>query len=256
MKKTESMKLFEELKAFQPTQTEQERETARQKAIAENRQKYDELTEEGNALIKGLSVGEVVFSDFKGRAEAERIQRERIVLNNQLRTLKSMPVQDDEYVAVCEELDAVKEKRMETENRYAQALTEYSSAKGSVPFAMYQSLEKECYELDAERQSLLKKESELKTQKGNYVRKTDALYDAYLSAKTAEIKKHLEEGLTELLAFMQSAIEERNEAEEITLARKGIAGNPRFAIMLPYQGDLFTKIVADLEGALKDANEL
>lgn len=255
MKTTESMKLFEELTTYQPTQTEQERETARQKAIAENRKKYDELTEEGNSIIKGLSAG-AVLSDFKGRAEAERIQRERNILNNQLRTLKSMPVQDDEYVAVCEELDAVKEKRLETENRYAQALTEYSSAKGSVPFAMYQSLEKECYELDAERQSLLKKESELEAQKGNYVRKTDALYDAYLSAKTAEIKKHLEEGLTELITFMQSAIEERNTAEKITLARKGIVGNPRFAIMLPYQGDLFTKIVADLEGTLNDVNTL
>lgn len=250
MKKTESQKLFEELKAYQPTQTEAERETQRLQKIAKNRQRRNELYETGTEIVRHYHPEDVIFRHFKESDAVEAMMSEIRQLDAEYNALKFMPVQDDEYISICEKLDAVTAKKTDIEKRYSEALREHENARGKIPFDLYKQTEEECYQLSEELEKLKSEEEKLLKEKSNYQRKSDGLFDAYMNALDAEVSKNVTEKVSELIAYLNDAMAQRDEAERMTAERRGVK-DAKNQFLLPYNGDSYKLVLHRLEQILK-----
>lgn len=236
MKKKTSDDLYKEITTYTPTDSEIQREAERQKEISKMYARIAELEAKGNKLLYGVSAGDAVTGNFRNKEEVTEIAKERRQLINRLREYRRMPIQDDEYMSICDELEEATAARIESEAHYTKALTEYSAAKGKIPFETFKGLEKECYTLSQQTEELRNKEQMLLEQKANYDRKTDVLYSKYTALKDAEIKAHVLEMVDQLRKYITAAREEKQNAEVITLSRKGMTPKD-IELPIPFGGD-------------------
>ena len=236
-----SSTLYKQIVEYKPTASESEREEQRQKDIIALNERINKLTAEGNNLIKGVTAGMMLEGDFRGADRVREIQREIRTLRHEFKMLSRMPIQDDAYIAVCSELDAVIAERKAVEERYNKAITEHEDSMGKIPFDLFQSLTREMYDLSAELEKIRKREKELSDLKNQYNRKTDQLYLDYLAAKDAEIKTFVTEHIMAVADYLTEAKEERDTAEEITFARKGERVPELY--MVPFGGDTLRQML-------------
>ena len=241
MNKKSSTTLFKQIVEYKPTASESEREDQRQKDIIALNERINKLTAEGNTLLKGVTAGMMLEGDFRGADRVRAIQREIRTLNHEVKMLSRMPIQDDAYIAVCSELDAVIAERKAVEERYNKAIAEHEDSMGKIPFDRFQSLTREMYDLSAELEELRKREKELSELKNQYNRKTDQLYWDYLEAKDAEVKEFVLEHVKAVADYLAKAKEERDTAEKITYARKG-KRVPELC-MVPFGGDTLRQML-------------
>lgn len=248
MKKKTADDLYAEIVSYTPTKTEQARHDEWQSDIKNIYKQIDSLEHQGQDLLRNVSIGDQVAGNYKNAPQVKAIQDELHKLRIKTTSFHNVPIFDDEYHAICEELEAVTSQREETEGHYNKALTEYSKAGGQVPFDMYKQLEQECYSLSGKLEELKEKECELQMQKVNYVRKTDSLLAEYQKTKDAEIKEVVRETVYSLIETVNAAKAEKNMAELITAGRKG-QQSP--VVSIPFGGgDIYSHIIASLNQIL------
>ena len=244
-KKSLSDSLYKQIINYSFTPTEQKREEVRQQSIKEIKQRMDELTKQGNEYIRGISAEQMAWGDFKDADKVAEIKEELRHLRWQLRALQKMPIQDDEYVAICEELDATAKEREQMETKTAVEHAHLDAVRGKIPYSEYKTLEEEYYADDVQLEWLRGKEKQLLHDKGNYDRKSDRLLDEYRSVKDADCKAWVMAKVQEIIDYLTASHEEIQTAEDITLARKGETNN-RNQFMLPFGGDWYRMAISRL----------
>ena len=245
--------LFKEVTAYKPTATEAERETKRQEEISAIDSRISELEKEGYALVHGYSRSNVIVGDFPKADQGRKILEEINALRRQRKALSIMPIQDDEYIAICSDLETVASQLTEAEEQYSNALTEYERVKGSVPFDVFKGLETECYSFSEKVQELKTKKEELEKKKANYNRKSDALYMEFEKARDAETVAFMTEKMNECIAFLTGAREQKKTAERITFERRGDDVND-IVVPVPFFGDIERQLLKYCDEILKLVN--
>lgn len=232
---------------YKDSPTEAKRRQDYQDEKIEIAEEIQRLSAEGNDLLKGVSAGDAFVGAYRGADRVKAIQQEIHILTLKLNG-KQMPVFDDEFVAICEELDTVSEALEEAEARYEEAIKECENSRGKVPYDMYMQTSEEAYNLSQKIVELKEQKKELTFAKNNYVRKTDSLLQQYEIQKKAEVRQYTKDTLQGLIDHLRTAHTEMQSAEEITFARKG---EKPTKLPIIFHGDVLSGVIARLEEILK-----
>lgn len=244
MKKNNSY--YKAIVEYKDTATEAKRREDYQSERVRIAERIKSLTAEGNDLLKGVSAGDAFVGAYRDADRVKAIQQEIHTLTLKLNGMR-MPIFDDEYVAICEELNAVCEALAEAEARHEEAIKECENSRGRVPYDMYMKTSEEAYNLSQKILELKEREAELSFAKNNYIRKTDSLLQQYEIQKKAEVQQYTKDTLQGLIDHLRKEHTEMQSAETITLARKG-----EMSAKLPvaFHGDVWSGVIHKLEEVL------
>lgn len=235
-----SSSIYKQIIEYTPTASESEREANRQKELNAKCAELSELVKEGNAILRGVDIDRFVGRNFRDADRYDEIKRKIHATKNDIRALSIIPIQDDAYHVLCEELDNVTAQRIEAEKRYDNAVSERELSMGRIPFDMFQSLTREMYDLAAEVEKLREQEKDLTARKAQYNRRSDSLYAEYMQLKDAEVKTFVLEHVRAMVEYLTAAEEERDSAETMTYARKGQTVP---VLPVPFGGDVVRQIL-------------
>ena len=232
---------------YMDTPTEAQRRADWQKEKVQIAERIKELTDEGNGLLRNIDVGTAVAGNYRGSDRVGEIKKEIYVLTAKLNSMKEEPIFDDEYVAVCSELDVVCEALGEAEARHEEAIKECENSRGRVPYDIYMKTSEEAYNLSQKILELKERKAELSFAKNNYIRKTDSLLQQYEIQKNAEVQQYIKDTLQGMIDHLRKEHTEMQTAEAITAGRKG---KKPTKLPNPFHGDVLSAVLSKLEEVL------